>query len=158
MKAVFNSSPLIFLSKLMILDQAVSLFDEILIPEYVWKEISQKQDIAYEKLSNIMNYQNISLAQAKNKKMVQALCDKLGRGESEAIVVSIEYIYDVVVLDDNVARREALRNGINVKGTLGIIKRLRDNNMIQIDIDTLYHDLRKINFRVKRSIYDAILS
>lgn len=93
MNAVFNSSPLIFLSKLKILDQAVSLFDEILIPEHVWKEISHKNDIAHEQIANILNYNNITLAQVKNERMVQALCDKLGRGESEAIVVSIEYLY-----------------------------------------------------------------
>ena len=118
MKAVFNSSPLIFLSKLMILDQAVSLFDEILIPEHVWKEISHKKDMAYEKLCDLLNHENISVAQVKNERMVQALCDKLGRGESEAIVVSIEYIYDVVILDDNVARKEAIHNGINVKSMI----------------------------------------
>lgn len=59
-------------------------------------------------------------------RMVDALCRKLGRGESEAIVVAIEHSSDFVILDDHVARTEARRIGLNVKGTLGIIKRLME--------------------------------
>jgi len=58
--------------------------------------------------------------------MLEALCRKLGRGESEAIVTAIENLADLVVLDDHVARLEASRMGLNVKGTLGIIRRLMD--------------------------------
>ena len=156
MKVAFNSSPLIFLSKLRILGQAISIFTEIFIPDYVCSEISRKKDAAHENLERIVKRENVFLAQTKNKRMVRALNDKLGMGESEAIVIAIENLCDVVVLDDNVARREALRYGLNVKGTLGIIKKMFEEGLIHIDLDHLYHDLQKINFRVKRSIYEEI--
>ena len=50
MKAVLNSSPLIFLSKLHLIDQALKLFSDVTVPGYVQKEILQKEDIASEKL------------------------------------------------------------------------------------------------------------
>ena len=156
MIAVFNSSPLIFLSKLNVFDQSLKLFSKVTVPSYVQKEILQKEDIASNKLKVLLKSNDVVVAQAKNLRMVEALCRKLGRGESEAIVVAMENSGDPVVLDDHVARVEAARIGLNVKGTLGIIRRLMDLDIIQYELDELYQDLSEMKFRVKRSIFDGI--
>ena len=156
MIAVFNSSPLIFLSKLNVFDQSLKLFSKVTVPSYVQKEILQKEHIASEKLKVLLKSNDVVVAQAKNLRMVEALCRKLGRGESEAIVVAMENSGDLVVLDDHVARVEAARIGLNVKGTLGIIRRLMDLDIIQYELDELYQDLSEMKFRVKRSIFDGI--
>jgi predicted nucleic acid-binding protein len=96
-----------------------------------------KEDIASDKLKALLRSNSVVEVDAKNFRMVDALCRKVGRGESEAIVVAIEHSSDFVILDDHVARTEARRIGLNVKGTLGIIKRLME-------------------FRVKRGIFDQI--
>jgi len=156
MIAVFNSSPLIFLSKLNVLDQSLQLFSKVTIPSYVQKEISKKEDIASENLNALIKSNNVVIVKAKNLRMLEALCRKLGRGESEAIVVAIESLADLVVLDDHVARLEAARMGLSVKGTLGIIRRLMDLDIIQYKLEDLYRDLSEIKFRVKRGIFDEI--
>jgi len=156
MIAVFNSSPLIFLSKLNVFEQSLKLFSKVTVPSYVQKEILQKEDIASEKLKVLLKSNDVVVAQAKNLRMVEALCRKLGRGESEVIVVAMENSGDLVVLDDHVARVEAARIGLNVKGTLGIIRRLMDLDIIQYELDKLYQDLSEMKFRVKRSIFDGI--
>lgn len=156
MAAVFNSSPLIFLSKLNVIDQAVKLFSEVTIPVYVREEISRKEDIASDKVKDLLNSKNVVVVEAKNLRMLEALCGKLGKGESETIVVAMEQFADFVILDDHVARREATRIGLNVKGTLGIIRRLMELDIIQYELDNLYRDLSEMNFRVKRSIFDEI--
>ena len=156
MIAVFNSSPLIFLSKLNVVDQSLELFSKVMIPSYVKKEILQKEDISFEKLKVLLKANNVIVVQAKNLRMVEALCRKLGKGESEAIVLAIEQSAHLVILDDHVARVEATRIGLNVKGTLGIIRRLMDLDVIQYELDQLYRDLSEIKFRVKRGIFDGI--
>ena len=156
MIAVFNSSPLIFLSKLDIINQVLGLFSEVAIPIYVRKEIFRKEDIVSDKLKDLVRSNNIVEIEAKNLRMVDALCRKLGRGESEAIVVAIERPPDLVILDDHVARVEATRIGLNVKGTLGIIRRLMDLGIVQYELDKLYRDLSEMKFRVKRGIFDEI--
>jgi predicted nucleic acid-binding protein len=90
--------------------------------------------------------------------MVDALCRKLGRGESETIVLAVENSADIVVLDDHVARVEAVRSGLNVKGTLGILKRLMDLDAIQYPLDELYRDLSEMKFRVTRGIFNDIFN
>ena len=156
MIAVFNSSPLIFLSKLNVFDQSLKLFSKVTVPSYVQKEIFKKEDIASENLKSLIKSNNVIIVKAKNLRMLEALCRKLGRGESEAIVAAIENLADLVVLDDHVARLEAARMGLNVKGTLGIIRRLMDLDIIQYELDELYQDLSEMKFRVKRSIFDGI--
>ncbi len=156
MIAVFNSSPLIFLSKLNVVDQSLELFSKVMIPSYVKKEILQKEDISFEKLKVLLKANNVIVVQAKNLRMVEALCRKLGKGESEAIVLAIEQSAHLVILDDHVARVEATRIGLNVKGTLGIIRRLMGLDVIQYELDQLYRDLSEIKFRVKRGIFDGI--
>ena len=70
--------------------------------------------------------------------------------------MAIEHSSDFVILDDHVARTEARRIGLNVKGTLGIIKRLMELDVIQYELDKLYRDLSGMKFRVKRGIFDQI--
>ena len=91
MIAVFNSSPLIFLSKLNLIDQALKLFSKVIVPDCVQEEILRKEDIASEKLKSLLMSNYVIVAHAKNLRMVDAFCRKLGKGESEAIVVAIEH-------------------------------------------------------------------
>jgi len=89
--------------------------------------------------------------------LVSSLNARLGKGESEAIALSTELQADYVVLDDFAARREAMRLGLNVRGTLAIIRKLNSEGKITIDnLEELYQQLMAINFRVKRSLFDAI--
>jgi len=63
----------------------------------------------------------------------------LGKGESEAIALAIELNPDYVLLDDSTARREAKRLGLNIKGTLAVIKKLSKDGKISIEsLDKLY--------------------
>ena len=156
MITVFNSSPLIFLSKLNVIDQSLQLFSKVIVPSYVKKEILQKEGITSDKLNDLLKANNVIVIQAKNLRMFEALCRKLGKGESEAIVLAIEQSAHLVILDDHVARAEATRIGLNVKGTLGIIRRLLDLDVIQYDLDELYRDLMEMKFRVKRGIFNEV--
>ncbi|MCL0060245.1 DUF3368 domain-containing protein, partial [Dehalococcoidia bacterium] len=142
--------------KLNVIDPALRLFSEIAIPVYVQKEILQKEDIASEKLKVLLTSNSVVVVQAKNMRMVEALCRRLGRGESEAIVLAMEQSADFVILDDHVARTEAGRIGLTVKGTLGIIRRLMDLDIVVYELDILYQDLSEMKFRVKRDIFDEI--
>jgi predicted nucleic acid-binding protein len=158
MIAVFNSSPLIFLSRLNIINQVLGLFSEVVIPDYVKKEIFRKEDIVSDKVKDLLRLNNVVEVGAKNLRMVDAFCRKLGKGESEAIVVAIERSADLVILDDHVAREEATRVGLNVKGTLGDIRKLMELDVIQCDPDKLHRDLLEMKFRVKRGIFDEIFA
>ncbi|CAD7778167.1 hypothetical protein BLFGPEAP_01895 [Candidatus Methanoperedenaceae archaeon GB50] len=158
MTAVFNTSPLIFLARLGYLEKTLSLFQMVAIPKKVIKEISVKDDEANEKVLKIKNHSNVNFGLAtKLVKLYKALNERLGQGESEAIALAVELNADVVILDDFAARKAAMELGLKVKGTLGIIKKLLEENKIKIeDINKLYETLKKIGFRVRREIFKNI--
>ncbi|AMM41426.1 hypothetical protein HS1_001632 [Candidatus Desulfofervidus auxilii] len=158
MTAVFNTSPLIFLGRLGYLEKTLSLFQMVAIPKKVIKEISVKDDEANEKVLKIKNHSNVNFGLAtKLVKLYKALNERLGQGESEAIALAVELNADVVILDDFAARKAAMELGLKVKGTLGIIKKLLEENKIKIeDINKLYETLKKIGFRVRREIFKNI--
>ena len=158
MIAVFNSSPLIFLSGIDIIDKALDLFSEVFVPSQVQAEIMAKEDVASEKLASLTASKRVIIVQAKNTRMVDAICRRLGKGESEAIVTAIEVTADVVALDDRAARIEAMTLGLNVKGTLGIIKKLMDIGIAEYELERLYQELSALSFRVSRTIFDEIFS
>jgi len=144
--AVFNTSPLIFLARLGYLEKTLSLFQMVAIPKKVIKEISVKDDEANEKVLKIKNHSNVNFGLAtKLVKLYKALNERLGQGESEAIALAVELNADVVILDDFAGRKAAMELGLKVKGTLGIIKKLLEENKIKIEnINKLYETLKKL--------------
>lgn len=157
MKIVFNSSPLIFLARLNLLEIFIDASNEFYLPEFVIEEIKVKQDEASEYIQRLIDENKIEVRATNLISLASSLNVRLGKGESEAIALCTELQADYVVLDDFAARREAMRLGLNVRGTLAIIRKLNSEGKIALDnLDELYQRLMAINFRVKRSLFDAI--
>jgi predicted nucleic acid-binding protein len=158
MKAVFNSSPIIFLTKLGIIEPALGLFERIDIPSLVYSEIRQQQDASAEAVEDLIRRKRVSVLKAENERFVNALNRRLGKGEAEAIALSIETGSDFVILDDHAARAEAMRLGLAVKGTLGIIRRLIENGAFKSDLEELFIKLKGMGFRIKAELFWEIFS
>jgi predicted nucleic acid-binding protein len=158
MKAVFNSSPIIFLTKLGIIEAALDLFERIDIPSLVFSEIRQQQDASAEAVENLISRKRVSVLKAENQRFVNALNRRLGKGEAEAIALSIETRADLVILDDHAARAEAMRLGLAVKGTLGIVRRLMENGVFESDLEELFINLKAMGFRIRAELFWEIFS
>ena len=157
MKIVFNSSPLIFLARLDFLDKFVDGSDEFYCPEWVREEINDKSDVASRYINRLIESNQLISQPTNLLSLANRLNSRLGKGESEAISVGIEIQTDYIILDDFAARKEALRLGLNVKGTLAIIRKLHLEKKISIDnLEQLYQRLLSLNFRVKRELFEAI--
>ncbi|MBM4054231.1 MAG: DUF3368 domain-containing protein [Planctomycetes bacterium] len=157
MKVVFNTSPIIFLYKLGYLELALNLFDDIYIPASVFTEISRKEDKLNTLIEVLIQEEAFKQREIKLINIFRGLNQRIGRGESEAIVLAIELEADYVILDDFVARKEAIKLGLNVKGTLGIIRKLMIDKYIEvIAIDDLYEKLKEMKFRVKKDVFNKI--
>lgn len=159
MKIVFNSSPLIFLSRLDYLKPFLAKDDDFYLPKSVQIEINAKQDQASDNIQNLINNEKLIVKEINLISLANRLHDRLGKGESDAIALGIELQTDYIILDDYAARKEAMRLGLNVKGTLAVIRKLLNEEKIIIDdLDIFYKKIRKINFRVKREVFDSIFN
>jgi len=85
MKSVFNSSPIIFLIKLGVIEAALDLFDHIDIPLLVYSEIQQKPDASAEAVEDLIRRNRVSVLKAKNERFVNALNRRLGKGEADPL-------------------------------------------------------------------------
>lgn len=157
MKIVFNSSPLIFLSRLNFLDLFLTNEAQFLLPESVQEEISVKQDQSSLHINTLIADNKLLVQKVQLVSLANRLNERLGIGESQAITLGVELQPDYIILDDFAAIKEAIRLGLNVKGTLAVIRKLQLDGKINIfDLDILYEQVRNVNFRVKREIFDSI--
>jgi predicted nucleic acid-binding protein len=97
-----------------------------------------------------MNFEQkvgVDILKAENSRLAEALGFRLGRGEAEAIAIALEREADLVCLDDHAARTEAMRLGLEVKGTPGIIKRLMELGNFRSDTKALLQNLKRVDFQ-----------
>jgi predicted nucleic acid-binding protein len=103
-KVVSNTTPVLSLLKLNKLSLLRDLYDEVIIPEAVFKEIENgKEKPYYEDLSKI---KWLSIRKISNRESLVYFFD-LDIGEAEVLVLAREINADLVVLDENLGRRYA---------------------------------------------------
>jgi predicted nucleic acid-binding protein len=81
---------------------------------------------------------------------------RLGRGESEAISVALLRGADLLLMDDAPARRAAVRQGLLVTGTLGVLRDAADHGLL--DFHQSVTSLRKLGFRISNLVIDDMLA
>lgn len=84
------------------------------------------------------------------------LNQKLGRGESEVIALSIQLSADEVIMDDAQAREEAKSRNLDVVGVVGLLLRAKQHGLIP-QVKPLLDRLRISGFRIGEQLYlDAL--
>lgn|SRR5690349_23963235 len=82
------------------------------------------------------------------------LLEHLDLGEREAIALAAEVRADVVLIDDQAGRQEALRRSLRVAGTLSI---LDDGDQAGlVDFDEAVAALQKTSFRISPAVLSEI--
>lgn len=157
LKIFIDSSPIIFLVRLQALELFFNTNDKFYLTPSVITEIQAKNDEISQKSSILLEREKV-LVQATNlTSLFNSLNVCLGIGESETIALATELQADLIVLDDLAARKMATKLGLNVKGTLAILKKLAQSGKIEInDKNEFYQNLIKIKFRISRSIFDSV--
>lgn len=118
-QTIINSSPLIVLFKSKQADLLPQLFEEILVPESVWDEITKtsQNDAAAQQLptvSWIQRVQGIIIAP-------EVAAWDLGAGESSVLSFSLNYPNYAAIVDDRAAKKCAQSLGIITLGTGSIL-------------------------------------
>jgi predicted nucleic acid-binding protein len=151
---VSDSTPLIALS---VIDQLVLLktyFNEIYIPPEVYREVvivGENRPGA----NTVGSADWIKVREVKNITAVESMSINLGKGESEAIILSRE-IDDLLIIDDGQARRTAELMGLKITGTIGILLMAAAHD--KIDFKYNLDRLISCGFRLSEKEYNRILN
>jgi len=115
---IADSSPLISLAIIDMLELLEYYFDDVYVPYAVYKEVSVYDKPFSEKLNHYLENKVLTV---ENRHMVSVLNERIDLGEAEAITLAFEKNADLIILDDSKARKTAQRNGLTVIGTLGLL-------------------------------------
>lgn len=128
---------------------------EIVLTTQVYTEL-QKNIETKNKIKPEIDKGNIQIKNTTEPDKIDVLSNRypfLGRGEISIIQTAIELnkqnIKYYAVLDDNNARKVAKKFNVNLTGTYGLLKLLKEKNCInEIDFETCKNDMDKSNFRI----------
>ncbi|MDI6752509.1 MAG: DUF3368 domain-containing protein [bacterium] len=127
MKIVINATPLISLAiidKLSLLDE---LFEEVYIPKVAFKGASRKGKRKAGVIAAWGENRTLNTIDAKAKVALELILDE---GEAEVIVLAQEREADLVIIDEDKARKIARLNNLNVTGTIGILLEAKNQGKI----------------------------
>ena len=153
-KVIVNSTPLIILGNIDKLNILKELYGEIIIPRAVFEEVTSKNDAANFKLTQNQDWIKILEVQDKgNRKMYQA---KLHAGEVEVMMLANEISGDLLIIDDNAAKKTAKFLEYTVTGTLGVLLKAKSEKIID-KIKPLLDEMLNRGFYISPKILELTL-
>lgn len=153
-KVIVNSTPLIVLCGIDRLDILREMYQNIYIPSAVFQEITAKGDSAGKQICSAGDW--IHVEQIRNyseKKMYKA---KLHDGEVEVMILAQEQKADLVIIDDNAAKKTAKYLGLTVTGTLGVLVKAKRQGIIE-EVRPLLMEMKRNGFYVNNIVECLVL-
>jgi len=126
--AISNTSPLLYLYRVGVLEWLPQLFREIWIPPAVAQELQEGRRKGYD-VPNPGDYGWLQVF-APRATPSEWLSLDLGAGELAAMALALENPSRTVVLDDLLARRTAQAAGLTVWGTLRVVLEAKSNGLV----------------------------
>jgi predicted nucleic acid-binding protein len=156
MRAVSNTSPLCYLILIKEIRILPELFDEVVIPLAVGRELAHP-DAPREARSWIQDPpQWLSVLDAPAAAPEERELWRLDPGEREAILLAERLSSDLLLLDDRKARELAHSRGLPITGLIGLLRVAAERGLL--DLDGAVERLRATNFRVSRRLLEMLLS
>lgn len=154
-RVIVNSTPLIVLCNVGKLDLLRKLYKEIYIPQAVFDEVTEKQDSACQLLEESLDWIHVEKIRCQtDKKMYKA---KLHDGEVEVMILAQEEKRaDLVIIDDNAAKKTAKFLGLPVTGTIGVLLKAKYEKYIT-DITPIIENMQKNGFYISEPLKKIIL-
>ncbi len=120
------------------------LFGEIIITSTIAKEFGEKLP------------KWIKIVDPENKTYQNLLLTTVDKGEASAIALAVEQKDCLLILDDQKARKLALKLSLNYTGTLALLVNAKLNGHIK-SIRPILNKIRKTNFRLTPELEKKIL-
>jgi predicted nucleic acid-binding protein len=144
-----DSSALVALAVVNQLELLEKLYDNLYIPQAVFDEVTQIGKPQSNKLRQFL--------QGKVKQVDLTLTQLgLGLGELEAITLYKKLDADVLLIDDNRAKKYASLNGVKVIGSLGILIKAKEQGYID-KVKPLLDEIQKSEVYISKKLIEKVL-
>jgi len=158
MPAVSDTSPILGLSAIGLLELLQEQFGAVFIPQAVLAEL--KIEAGFRGADAIQHALKTGWLEARivqNKALSKALSLELDPGESEAIALAMDLGVEIIVMDERIGREHARAMGLKTVGVLGILlnaKKLGRIDSLKSAMQALHEE---IGFFISDELYEMIL-
>lgn len=130
------------------------LFDTVLVPDAVRNELQNKR--TPQPVRDWLATQSPWLKAVPTPEVATLPLPHLGDGERAVIALARSVHADLILMDDRAATVAALQEGFNVTGTLGVLVRAAQRDLISLS--DAFTRLKATNFRCRPEILNALLA
>ena len=150
MIVVSNSTILIGLAKIGKLDLLRKIFSKVYIPEEVFKEVAERGK--KKPGSQVISKAGwIEIKPINEKTQVNFLMAFLEKGEAKVLALAKEINADLILLDEEKARKSAVIAGFEVMGLLGLLIVAKNLGLLK-EIRSSIQELKRKRFRISDKI------
>lgn len=156
MIVVSDTSPisnLLLIGRLALLRE---LYQEIIIPEAVHREIEALVALGVD-ISALTQDVHIRIVQPKNVQLVELLSENLDPGESQAIVLATELKADLLLMDEREGTAIARQMGLKATGLLGILIEAKKQGLLPAIRPVLLELRRDAGFWLSENLERQVL-
>ena len=153
MIVISDTTPLNYLVLIEQQELLVQLFNRVIIPQGVWKEL-QAEGTPESVRTWVDNKPDWLVVKQANFPADSALA-ALGHGEQEAILLAQDLNADLLLMDDKDGRAEAARRNLIVVGTLGVLDAAAKRGLL--NLPEALARLQRTSFRASEELIRSLL-
>lgn len=127
----------------------LSKIDEIQILKQLFGRVVTTPEVANEFGEPLPSW--VMVSQVNNNNLKKSLTMQLDLGEASTLALALENSNSLLILDDFKARQIAMRLGISITGTLGIIIQAKNLGIIDT-VKPLLEKIQLTNFRLSNTL------
>jgi predicted nucleic acid-binding protein len=123
-----------------------------LLPK-LYEEICVTPEVAAEVGPSLPEW--ILLRSSANQILIDKLTEDLEIGEATSIALALEMPNCLLIIDEKKGRREAIRRGLEITGTFGVLMKGLEAGFIE-NPDTIVERVEQVGFRISKSLKDGM--
>lgn len=159
MLVVSNTSPIMNLAVVDLLNLLRQQFGEVFVPAAVIEELRLDTDYpGTDKIRQAISDGWLHQEVVENQQIILALKRELDNGEAEAIALALQLKADLILMDERDGRSVAKSMGLNPIGILGVLVRAKQAGTIQSVKEVLNKLRNEAGFYITDGLMQNILS
>lgn len=158
MLVVSNTSPVMNLAVLGLLDLLRQQFGEVIVPEAVIEELRLDTDFpGTENIRRAISEGWLRKGKVENQQVVLALRRELDNGEAEAIALALQLKANLILMDERDGRSLAKSMGLTPIGVLGVLIRAKQDGSVSSVREILSRLRNEAGFYITDDLMQNIL-
>jgi predicted nucleic acid-binding protein len=152
---IADAGPLIALAKVNLLAVLAELFGNILIPDTVRRECLIKLGEESQRIQQAIATGIIQISTPAQTDLALALSRSLGAGERDAIYLAMQSENALLIMDDLLARKQAVKLGLAFIGTVRLLD-IAEKQGIIADAGQVIDAISDTGYRISKAILQQL--